>query len=138
MSDQHPAFNSTRIFLTLFILTAVEVGWSFLPFPKWALWGGLIVFASWKGILIFTYFMHMKFEGWVVKALIAPTPVLVLIVIFALMPDIAKNDLLLHPVGFQNDPASGQVVGMGDDHDDDDGDDDGGGHGAENQEASDH
>jgi caa(3)-type oxidase subunit IV len=114
MSDNHPEFNSTRIFLTLFVLTAVEVGWSFIPFARWAIWAGLMVFATWKGLLIFTYFMHMKYEGWVVKALIAPTPILILIIVFALMPDIAKNDHLLYPVAAQHDPATGQVVNMGD------------------------
>jgi caa(3)-type oxidase subunit IV len=109
MTEVHH-FNSTRIFFTLFVLTAVEVTWSFIPFPKWALWGGLLVFAFWKGLLIFTYFMHMKFEGWVVKALIAPTPVLIAIVVFAITPDVARNDQLIEPVGSQIDPVTGRVV----------------------------
>jgi hypothetical protein len=81
------------------------------------LWGGLLVFAFWKGILIYTYFMHMKFEGWIVKCLIAPTPILIAIVLFALMPDIAFNSRLDYPVGSQLDKdgrAPGQVVELGD------------------------
>ena len=109
MTEVHH-FNSTRIFFTLFVLTAIEVSWSFIPFPKWALWGGLLVFAFWKGLLIFTYFMHMKFEGWVVKALVAPTPILIAIVVFAIMPDVARNKLLIEPVGSQVNPVTGKVV----------------------------
>lgn len=119
-------FSSTKVFITLFILTAVEVGWSFLPIPRWAIWGGLLVFAFWKGFLIFTYFMHMKFEGWVVKALIAPTPLLIAIVLFALMPDVSYNKRLIHPIGNQIDNATGEIVRM-DEHDSAHGD--GGDHG---------
>jgi caa(3)-type oxidase subunit IV len=119
MSDHDPHFSSNKIFLTLFVLTAVEVGWSlvFHDSPAWLKWGGLLVFAFWKGILIYTYCMHMKFEGWIGKCLIAPTPILIAIVLFALMPDIAFNSRLDYPVGSQLDKdgrAPGQVVELGD------------------------
>ena len=114
--DNH-GFNANKIFWTLFILTAVEVGWSivFKHQPHWIKWGGLIIFASWKGILIYTYFMHMKFEGWIVKSLMIPTPFLIAIVVFALMPDVSHNDRLVYPVGSQVDKSHthpGKVVGM--------------------------
>jgi hypothetical protein len=63
--------------------------------------------------------MHMKFEGWIVKALIAPTPVLIAIVVFALMPDVSNNKQLVYPVGSQIDKSGehpGKVVGMIDHH----------------------
>lgn len=116
--DAHPTFSANKIFITLFVLTAVEVLWStvlFVHSPHWIKWGGLIVFAFWKGIMIYTYFMHMKFEGWIVKALIAPTPVLIAIVVFALMPDVSNNKQLVYPVGSQIDKSGthpGKVVGM--------------------------
>ncbi len=113
MAEAH--FNANKIFITLFILTAVEVAWgSLVPYEmKPALWGGLLIFAFWKGILIFQYFMHMKFEGWIVKCLIAPTPILILIVYFALLPDVALNDDTLYQVGDQLDPENGEVVEIG-------------------------
>ncbi|MFN0244223.1 MAG: cytochrome C oxidase subunit IV family protein [Planctomycetota bacterium] len=121
MSTGHETghFNANKIFITLFILTAVEVAWSlvFAHQPHWLKWGGLLVFAFWKGILIYSYFMHMKFEGWLVKALIAPTPILIAIVIFALMPDISLNSKLVYPVGSQLDKTGhqpGKVVDMHD------------------------
>ncbi len=113
MSDDH-SFNSNKVFFILFLLTAVEVAWSFIPLPRWALWGGLLVFAFMKGLLIFMYFMHMKFEGWIVKGLIAPTPILILIAVFALMPDVSNNSKLVNPVGAMVDAESGQVTTMND------------------------
>ena len=119
MSKEHDdhGFNANKIFIVLFVLTAVEVGWSiaFKHSPHWIKWGGLCVFAFWKGLLIYTYFMHMKFEGWVVKALVAPTPLLIAILVFALMPDVSYNDQLVYPVGSQLDRATvrtGQVTGL--------------------------
>lgn len=114
--DNH-GFNANKIFIILFVLTGVEVAWSlfFTHQPHWIKWGGLVVFAFWKGILIYTYFMHMKFEGWIVKALVAPTPILIAILLFALMPDVSFNDRLVYPVGTQLDKTGehvGKVTGM--------------------------
>jgi cytochrome c oxidase subunit IV len=121
--DSHPTFSANKIFVTLFILTAVEVAWGAFLFRDshnhLVKWGGLIVFAFWKGILIYTYFMHMKFEGWIVKCLLAPTPFLIAVVVFALMPDVSNNSNLVYPVGSQLDKSSthpGKVVPMNDPH----------------------
>src|ERR1043166_8174138 len=118
-SDQrHATFSANKIFVTLFILTALEVAWGAFLFkhsPHIVKWGGLIIFAFWKGILIYTYFMHMKFEGWIVKCLIAPTPFLIAVVVFALMPDVSNNEHLVYPVGSQLDKSNthpGRVVPM--------------------------
>ena len=97
-------YSSSKIFITLFVLTAVEVAWGhfFAESSRALLWGGLLIFAIWKGLLIFMYFMHMKFEkAGSSGALILPTPVLVaVIVLFALMPDVAFNqDIRDHRLG---------------------------------------
>ncbi len=111
MADHNDhGFSANKILLTLVVLTAVEVGWSFLPFARWAVWGGLLIFAFWKGFLIFTYFMHMKFEGWIVKGFLLPTIPLIAIVLFALMPDISYNSALKYPIGSEMDGATGQVL----------------------------
>ena len=101
--SEHEQFSVNKIFWTLLILTAVEGAWGkWIPYDrKWLLWGGLLIFAFWKGLLIYMYFMHMKFEGWIVKGLIAPTPVLIAVLIFALMPDVSFNDELIHGVADQ-------------------------------------
>jgi caa(3)-type oxidase subunit IV len=108
-------FSATKIFLILLVLTIIEVGWSlaFMHQPHWIKWGGLLVCAYFKGMLIYMYFMHMKFEGWIVKALVAPTPFLIAVIVFALMPDVALNKRLLNPVGSQLDKwglSPGKVV----------------------------
>lgn len=109
MSETH-GFNTNKIFIVLFILTALEVVWAELGFPRWAHWGGLLIFAYMKGHLIFTYFMHMKFEGWIVKGLVVPTIPLMMIVVFANMPDTSKNDLLVYPLTEQMDSQTGEIV----------------------------
>jgi caa(3)-type oxidase subunit IV len=114
MSDnEHPGFDATKIFLALLVLTLVEVGWSFLPLNKFFLWSGLLSMAFMKGALIFMYFMHIKFEGWIVKCLIAPTPVLVMVVIFACMPDVGANKRMDHNLTDMADPVTGQIIQLG-------------------------
>lgn len=114
MSD-HEHFNANKIFFTLFILTAIEVAWGVLiPYEsKVLLWGGLLIMAFWKGLLIFMYFMHMKFEGWIVKCLIAPTPILICVVVFAIIPDVARNGQLNYDVADQLDPVHGDIARIG-------------------------
>ncbi len=110
--DDH-GFSANKIFIILFVLTAIEVGWSLALAHQahWLKWGGLIVCAYFKGMLIYMYFMHMKFEGWIVKALIAPTPFLIAVAVCALMPDVAFNKHLVSPVGAQLDKWGPNVTG---------------------------
>ena len=120
-------FSAEKIFLALFILTALEVGWGYaghyLDWGRLMLWGGLLFFAFFKGWYIAVYFMHLKFEGWVVKSLILPTPFLIMVIFGYVMPDVANDQApLIHPVGAELDPATGEIV----DHM---GDKDAGGHG---------
>ena len=110
--DKH--FSAEKIFLALFILTALEVAWGYgghyLEWGKLMLWGGLLFFAFFKGWFIAVYFMHLKFEGWVVKSLILPTPFLVMVIMGYVVPDVANDEApLLHPLGSMLDPATGEV-----------------------------
>lgn len=115
--DRH--FNADKIFIVLFVLTALEVLWGY-AFGVWfvsehgsnrlMLWGGLLTFAFFKGWYIAVYFMHLKFEGWVVKSLLIPTPFLVMVIFGYVMPDVADTEgPLIHPVGSRYDPTSGTV-----------------------------
>jgi len=63
-------YSIWNIFLVLFILTAVEIFWGYafhhntgflMHMPVFLFWGGLILMALVKGLLIFMYFMHMRF-----------------------------------------------------------------------------
>jgi len=108
-------FSAEQVFVRLLILTILEVGWGFagkhFGWNRPMLWGGLLFFAFFKGWLIAVYFMHLKFEGWVVKSLILPTPFLVMVIFGYVMPDVAdKHGRLVHPVGSEFDPATGHIV----------------------------
>jgi len=115
MSDHaEHGFSSTRIFIILLVATAVEVllsfAWGWIEKPaeyKYVYWAVLGAFAFWKGFLIYSYFMHMKFEGWIVKCLILPTPILIVVVLAALTPDISRNHKLVAPVGYMIDGETG-------------------------------
>lgn len=136
--DSHDGmhFSAEKVFLGLFAFTILEVGWGLagkhFGWNRPMLWGGLLFFASLKGWLIAVYFMHLKFEGWVVKSLILPTPFLIMVIFGYVMPDVAnKKGRLIHPVGSELDPKTGLVVenmseGWHPDH----------GHGAEGHEAA--
>ena len=104
-------YSIGKIFAALLVLTMVEVGWGMgMPHHmRFLLWSGLLICAVAKGLLIFMYFMHMRFERWIVWGLIVPTPVLVMIVLAANMPDTAFNAQRDQPVGFRID-ATGDVV----------------------------
>lgn len=108
-------FSPEKIFGLLLLFTVLEVGWGIagkhMGFNRPMLWGGLLFFAFLKGWLIAVYFMHLKFEGWVVKSLILPTPFLVMVIFGYVMPDVADDETrLVHPVGSEVDPASGRVI----------------------------
>jgi len=107
-------FNAEKIFAGLFLLTMAEVAWGLFGhgWNKPMLWGGLLFCAFLKGWLIAVYFMHLKFEGWVIYSLLIPTPFLVLVIFGYVMPDVANRDPdnhLVHPIGSQFDPESGRV-----------------------------
>jgi len=109
MSETH-GFNTNKIFIILLVATLAEVLWALLPFPRWALWGGLLAFAYMKGYFIFNFFMHMKFEGWIVKGLLVPTIPLMMIVVFANMPDTSRNALLVYELTEQVNMETGGIV----------------------------
>ena len=124
MSDDH-TFSANKIFGYLFLYTALEVVWgTAFDMPRWAIWSGLLFFAFLKGYLIFTWFMHMKFEQPILKFMIVPTIPLVAIFLFANMPDTSFNDDMLYPIGHQLEvnldddgvhrSKSGEVTGMPD------------------------
>lgn len=111
-------YSIWNIFVALFVLTAVEVAWGYafhhntgllLKMPVWLFWGGLLLMALVKGLLIFMYFMHMRFERWIVWGLILPTPLLVMIVLAANMPDTSFNEQRDHPIGYLED-QTGEIV----------------------------
>ena len=93
MAKDGLGYSIGKIFITLFVLTAIEVAWGmFFRDPRWLLWSGLLICALLKGLLIFMYFMHMKFERWLVWSLILPTPLLMVVFFGYITKDVAYNE----------------------------------------------
>jgi len=68
VAHRHP--NYVGVFLALFILTAVEVGITYLAILQWPL---LLALSLAKGSLVVMYYMHLKFDLRVYRALfVAP------------------------------------------------------------------
>jgi caa(3)-type oxidase subunit IV len=75
----HP--NYILIFVVLAVLTAVELGIAFLPWPKSLLIALLVGLAFWKAALVGLYYMHLRFEPNRLRILaIAPLPLIVILV----------------------------------------------------------
>jgi cytochrome c oxidase subunit IV len=76
----HPKYM--LIFLYLALLTGVELGVAFLPWPKMALIITLLVLAVWKAVMVALFYMHLKFEPQRVRLMvIAPLPLAVILVL---------------------------------------------------------
>ena len=91
MSHDHKEPNYMGVFYALTILTALEIGVTFLPIGKLAIGILLVGTALAKAILVAMYFMHLKFEKQTI-GIIALTPlVLCTLLIFALLPDLTAT-----------------------------------------------
>jgi cytochrome c oxidase subunit 4 len=76
----HP--NYIGIFIFLGVLTAVELGVAFLPWPKTVLILLLVFLAIWKALLVALYYMHLRYEPTRLRLLaIAPLPLAVILVV---------------------------------------------------------
>jgi cytochrome c oxidase subunit 4 len=82
-NNNHP--NYVLVWVALAVLTAVEVGITYLSWSKTTLIVVLIGLAVWKAVLVAMYFMHLKYEKRPLRILaVAPIPlafILVLVVI---------------------------------------------------------
>jgi caa(3)-type oxidase subunit IV len=112
MGKQGLGYSIGKIFIALFVLTAIEVAWGmFFREPRWFLWSGLLICALLKALLIFMYFMHMKFERWLVWSLILPTPLLMVVFFGYITKDVAFNEVRDYPNGMMMN-HEGRVVPM--------------------------
>jgi cytochrome c oxidase subunit 4 len=89
---EHPHVNYMKIFWMLLFLTLAEYFYAMLTQSNFALLVlGLMTLALIKASLVGYYFMHVKFEGKWVFAMIIPACVLAAIAVLALVPDIARD-----------------------------------------------
>ncbi len=87
MSDgaAHTQPKYWTIWAYLLVLTVVELGVAFLPWPKEVQLLVLLGLAIWKALLVALYFMHLKFEGNRMRIFaIAPLPLTVIIIVAVL------------------------------------------------------
>lgn len=81
-----------KVFFALLVLTLLEYGYaSFLNLSFLTLVLGLMCMAVIKASLVAWYFMHLKFEGNWVYIMLVPAGILMLVVLFALYPDIGMQ-----------------------------------------------
>ena len=59
-NNNHP--NYVLVWVALAVLTAVEVGITYLSWSKTTLIVVLVGLAVWKAVLVAMYFMHLKFD----------------------------------------------------------------------------
>jgi len=80
------------IFFVLVALTAVTVGVAFIRFQSELVNVLLaLLVASVKGLLVAAFFMHVKFEGKLIRLMLAVPLVLCVLIIVALIPDIVMT-----------------------------------------------
>jgi cytochrome c oxidase subunit 4 len=89
MADSHAQHGPSymAIFWYLAVLTVIEIGVIFAPFPHLAIAVLLVAFASAKATLVALYFMHLRLET---KTLgyIALTPIAIgTLLVLVLLPD---------------------------------------------------
>ncbi|MCY2934964.1 MAG: cytochrome C oxidase subunit IV family protein [Planctomycetota bacterium] len=88
----HPHVNYMKIFFILLFMTVAEYFYAMLAQEHFALLVlGLMAMALFKAALVGYFFMHIKFEGRWVFALIVPACILAMIAVAALIPDIARD-----------------------------------------------
>ncbi len=79
----HP--NYWAIWAYLLVLTVVELGIAFLPWPKEVQILVLLFLAIWKALLVALFFMHLKWEGNRMRIFaIAPLPLTIIIIVAVL------------------------------------------------------
>ncbi len=79
-----------KVFWTLLVFTILEYGYaSFLDLGFAPLVIGLLLMALVKAALVGWYFMHLKFEGRWVYLLLIPAMFLAVVLVVALIPDMA-------------------------------------------------
>jgi cytochrome c oxidase subunit 4 len=83
------------VFVWLAVLTAVEIGLTYVPISKFAIGAGLVLLAATKAVLVALYYMHLVNEKRTL-AYIALTPmVLCVFLVFMLLPDLGAITRLL-------------------------------------------
>jgi len=87
-STAHAHPNYIKIFIILSVLTAVEVGVTFLGLPRTLLVALLVGLAVWKAALVALHFMHLKIEKKTLTIVAVIPFILCVFLSLMLLPDI--------------------------------------------------
>lgn len=76
----HPRPNYLLVFVGLALLTAIEVGITYLPIPDAIVTASLLAFMVFKVILVALFYMHLRVDSkWFAYVFLIPLPFMVLI-----------------------------------------------------------
>lgn len=79
-TQNHP--NYVLVWVALAVLTAMEVGITYLSWSKTTIILVLVALAIWKALLVALYFMHLRFEKRPLRILaVAPIPLAFILVL---------------------------------------------------------
>ena len=87
-STAHSHHNYIKIFIILSVLTAVEIGVTFLGLPRTVLVALLVGLAVWKAALVALHFMHLKIEKTTLTIVAVIPFILCVFLSLMLLPDI--------------------------------------------------
>jgi cytochrome c oxidase subunit IV len=86
-AKEHAEPNYWMVWLALAVLTAVELAVTRMPMPKVGIVVSLCALALTKATLVAAYFMHLKFEKYVLMLVVASPLLLSAILYVGLVPD---------------------------------------------------
>lgn len=102
----HHKVNYILIFSLLIVLTVVTVAVAFKRLEKeWMNLGVALAVASVKALLVARYFMHMKFEGKLIKLTMVFPIILCVIMIAGLVPDLVLEQTGKEAIADYNKPV---------------------------------
>ena len=88
MSAEQVSHPYYKVFAWLTALTIAEIAWGvYVQEPRFLLIAGLSILAAIKAAMVGLYYMHLKYEGKVIWAVILFPIILVGVMIAGLLPD---------------------------------------------------
>ena len=84
----HEERRYLQVFFWLFVLTVLEIGMTYLPLPKVAIGGMLVLLAGTKAAMVGLYYMHLVHEKATLKYIAITPAVLCVFLVLMLLPDL--------------------------------------------------
>lgn len=103
----HEERRYLQVFAWLTVLTALEIGIIYMPIPRAAIVGMLILLAATKAALVALYYMHLASEKRTLIYIALTPAILCVFLLFMLMPDLgAITRALTHTTPSAPAPAA--------------------------------